>query len=220
MNHVAGTLAGSAFCSVRTEWHVQMTTDPSGDERVLVREARSGDGEAIGSLVERYSPGLFRFLIRLSGDRALAEDLLQDTWLRAMEHLDSYRPNQPFGNWLFGIARNRALDVLRQQSRRRPHRQIAAMGDEKRPAEEVADPGPSILDCLTELDLARCVFQVMKTLPVAFREVLSLRFEQGLEVDAIARALGLSSSAVKDRLYRGLDQLRMRTRRLTKHERT
>jgi RNA polymerase sigma-70 factor (ECF subfamily) len=85
------------------------------------------------------------------------------------------------------------------------------------PAEEMVDPHPSVLEDLAKADLPRCVRKAMETLPAVFREVLTLRFEQGLEIDAIGRILGLSASTVKDRLYRGLDQLRLRTERLAKH---
>ena len=194
-----------------------MTTDPAADDRILVDDARRGSRDAIGALIERYSPGLFRYLIRLSGDPVLAEDLLQDTWLRVMERLDSYRRGHPFRNWLYAVARNHAFDILRQRSRHMQHKPSGTAERPANPAEEVPDPHPSVLEDLAEADLARCVRKAMETLPVVFREVLTLRFEQGLEIDAIGRILGLSASTVKDRLYRGLDQLRLRTERLAKH---
>jgi len=194
-----------------------MTTDPVVDDKIQVDEARRGSRDAIAALVGHHSPGLFRYLIRLSGDPVLAGDLLQDTWLRVMERLNSNRPGHPFRNWLFAIARNRAFDILRQRSRRLQREPAGAAEHPTNPAEEVPDPHPSILEYLAEADLARCVRKAMETLPVVFREVLTLRFEQGMEIGAIARILGLSASAVKDRLYRGLDQLRLRTERLAKH---
>lgn len=200
-----------------TKGRCVMEIDPLADDRIQVDEARRGSRDAIGALIERYSPGLFRYLIHLTGDPLLAEDLLQDTWLRVMERLDSYRRGHPFRNWLFAIARNHAFDILRQRSRRLLREPAGAAERPANRAEEVPDPHPSILECLAEADLARCVRKAMGTLPIVFREVLTLRFEQGLEIDAIGRILGLSASTVKDRLYRGLDQLRLRTERLTKH---
>lgn len=194
-----------------------MTTETEADERILILQARRGRRDAIAALVERYSPGLFRYLLSLSGDPALAEDLLQDTWLRVMERLDSYRSGYPFRNWLFTVARNRAFDVLRQRSRRLPHGQAGAAEGPANPAEEVPDPHPSVLENLAEAELSQCVMKAMKSLPAAFREVLTLRFEQELDIGTIARILRLPASAVKDRLYRGLDQLRLRTERLAKH---
>ena len=194
-----------------------MATDTEADERILILQARRGSRDAIAALVAHYSHGLFRYLLSLSGDPALAEDLLQDTWLRVMERLDSYRPGYPFRNWLFAVARNRAFDVLRQRSRRLPHWRADTAEGLANPAEEVPDPNPSVLEKLAEADLAQFVMKAMKSLPAAFREVLTLRFEQELDIGAIARILRLPASAVKDRLYRGLDQLRLRTERLAKH---
>ncbi len=134
-----------------------MMTDPAADDRILVDDARRGSRDAIGALIEPYSPGLFRYLIHISGDPVLAEDLLQDTWLRVMERLDSYRQGCPFGNWLFAIARNRAFDVLRQRSRRLQSESAGAAERPANPAEEVPDPRSSVLEDLAETDLARCV---------------------------------------------------------------
>jgi RNA polymerase sigma-70 factor (ECF subfamily) len=217
MNASTGILAVSGFFSAEIDRQLPMATETEADERSLILKARRGSGDAIAALVERYSPGLFRYLISLSGDPALAEDLLQDTWLRVMERLNSYRTGRPFRNWLFAVARNRAFDVLRQRSRQLQRVQTGATEHPASPAEELPDPQPSTLERLAESDLARCVMEAMKTLPAVFREVLTLRFEQGLEIGAIARILGLSVSAVKDRLYRGLNQLRTRTERLAKH---
>lgn len=194
-----------------------MATDTEAEEQSLILLSRRGNGDAIAALVERYSPGLFRYLARLTGDPALAEDLLQDTWLRVMEGLDRYRLGQPFRNWLFAVARNRAYDILRQRARQFQHSQTRATGHLADPAEELPDPHPSVLERLAESDLAQCVMEAMKNLPAVFREVLTLRFEQGLEIGTIARILGLSVPAVKDRLHRGLDQLRSRTERMAKH---
>jgi len=209
-------IASAVFALVGKR-HIEMTSGPQADEERWLAEARRGNREAIEALVLCYSPALIRYLIRLTGDRALAEDMLQDTWLRVMEHLDSFRPGHSFRAWLYAIARNRAFDILRQRSRRLQNEQGVTADSEEILSEEVADPGPSILEQIAEEDLARCVIRIMETMPVALREVLVLRFEGGLEIGAIARVLGLSPSAVKDRLYRGLDQLRLQTERRIKH---
>lgn len=208
----------SAVFALVGERHIEMTPGTEEDEPIWLEKARRGNGEAIEALVERYSPGLIRYLIRLSGDRALAEDMLQDTWLRVMEHLDSFRPGNSFRAWLYAIARNRAFDILRQRSRHLQNGQGVTADRGESLFEEVADPGPSILEQIAEEDLTRYVLRVMQTLPLNLREVLALRFEQELEIVAIARVLGLSPSAVKDRLYRGLDLLRLQTERLIRHE--
>jgi RNA polymerase sigma-70 factor, ECF subfamily len=85
-------------------------------------------------------------------------------------------------------------------------------------AEAVPDPHPSVLENLAETDLAQCVVKAMKSLPAIFREVLTLRFEQEFDIRAIAGILGIPVSSAKDRLYRGIDQLRLRAERMARHE--
>ena len=189
-----------------------MALSSSATDKELVELARSGDGDAITLLVDRYSPRLHRYLTRLVGRPEQAEDLLQDTWLRVMEKLDSFRIDRPFAPWLYAVARNRAIDILRRQSRqgrKEPHSR-AEDGTFTDPLDLVADPAPSTLDDLSERDLLGHVQKTLAALPRELREVLSLRFEAQFRLDDIARVLRLPSSTVKSRLYRGLEQLRLR----------
>lgn len=189
-----------------------MALSSSATDKELVERACDGDGDAITLLVERYSPRLHRYLTRLVGRPEQAEDLLQDTWLRVMEKLDSFRIDRPFAPWLYAVARNRAIDILRRQSRqgrKEPHYR-AEDGTFTDPLDLVADPAPSALDELSERDLLGHVQKTLAALPPELREVLSLRFEAQFRLDDIARVLRLPSSTVKSRLYRGLEQLRLR----------
>jgi RNA polymerase sigma-70 factor (ECF subfamily) len=185
-------------------------------DKELVEFARGGDGDAIALLVNRYSPRLHRYLTRMVGRPEQAEDRLQDTWLRVMEKLDSFRADRPFAPWLYAVARNRAIDILRRQARqghKEPH-YPADDGTFTDPLNRVADPAPSTLEDLSERDLLGHVQKTLAALPAELREVLSLRFEAQLRLDDIARTLDLPSSTVKSRLYRGLEQLRLRVEEL------
>jgi RNA polymerase sigma-70 factor (ECF subfamily) len=182
---------------------------------------RRGESDAIAVLVERYTPRLYRYLVRFLGssetDRnALAEDILQDTWLRVMERIDHYDPRQPFGVWLFAIARHRAIDLLRQQAR-----QVRHLGSQSRvweneegelydPVENLPASSPSVLEELAEADLSERVAGLFDSLPVHYREVLTLRFHEDLELQEIARLLRVPLSTVKTRVQRGLVLLRRR----------
>jgi RNA polymerase sigma-70 factor (ECF subfamily) len=182
----------------------------------LVRRARRGEGEAIGRLVERYSPRLLRYLQRLVSDPALAEDLLQDTWLRVVERLDRYNAALPFVTWLYAVARNAAIDVLRQRARqaRLLGREATPWqtdeGEVLEPLEQAADPAPSALEVLSERDLEQRVEALFATLPLHYREALALRFQDGMQLEEIARLLRVPLSTVKTRVQRGLILLRQR----------
>jgi RNA polymerase sigma-70 factor, ECF subfamily len=182
----------------------------------LVGSARRGEGEAIARLVDRYSSRLHRYLTRLVGEAALAEDLLQDTWLRVMDRLDRYDPARPFAVWLFRVAHNCAVDMLRKQSRQGVF--AGPRGDEedesRDPFEQIPDSGPSALEHLTREELQANVAAVFAGLPQHYREVLTLRFHEDMRLEEIAQVLGAPLSTVKTRVQRGLELLRCRIERL------
>ncbi len=196
------------------------TVPAEATDAELIGWARRGDGEAIGRLVERYSPRLYRYLVRMVADATLAEDLLQDTWLRVVERLDRYNPALPFVTWLFAVARNAAIDVLRQRARqaRLLGREATAWendeGEVLDPLEQAADDAPSVLEVLAERDVEERVSALFATLPLHYREALTLRFHEGLALEEIAKLTHLPLSTVKTRVQRGLILLRQRVESL------
>lgn len=197
-----------------------MKVSPSANDTELVGWARRGEGEAIRRLVERYSARLQRYLTSLVGEPALAEDLLQDTWLRVVERLDTYDSRQSFKVWLFAVARHRAIDSLRQRARQRRLLGYPAEGRESEegewldPLELVPADSPSPLEQLGEAELAGRVNTVFALLPEHYREVLLLRFQEELALEEIARLLRAPLSTVKTRVQRGLVLLRQRAESL------
>ena len=194
---------------------------PTATDSELVAFIRRGESRAVAVLVERYTPRLYRYLVRFLGTsetdpNALAEDILQDTWMRVMERIHHYDPGQPFGVWLFAIARHRAIDLLRQQAR-----QVRHLGSRSRvweneegelydPVENLPASSPSVLEELAEADLSERVAGLFESLPAHYREVLTLRFHEDLELQEIARLLCVPLSTVKTRVQRGLVLLRRR----------
>ena len=148
---------------------------------------------------------LYRFLLRLTGDTALAEDLFQQTWIRALERPRRFDPRRPFENWLLRVARNLAIDELR---RRRPEsldEPLPSGGDR---ASALVAPGGDALDALLARERAETVRQVLASLPFLYREVLVLRFEEDMKLDEIALVIGAPTPTIKSRLARGLATLR------------
>src|SRR5499427_7816408 len=93
-------------------------------DQALVAEARSGDPEAFRVLVERHSRALFRLAFRMTGNESDAEDIVQETFLRAYRQLAKFDERASFGTWLYRIATNYALDLVRSRNRRNEQQQI------------------------------------------------------------------------------------------------
>jgi RNA polymerase sigma-70 factor (ECF subfamily) len=173
-----------------------------------VLQLRRGDLDALSTLIARYQNRLYRYLLRLVRQPAEAEDLFQQTWVRVAEKIRTYDPSRNFDAWLFTLARNLAFDHLRRvrpNSLDEPARVNSA--DESMISRLAsADPGP--LDQLLARERAGYLVSALENLPVIYREVLSLRFEEEMKLEEIAAVLAVPLSTVKSRLRRSLVQLR------------
>jgi RNA polymerase sigma-70 factor (ECF subfamily) len=173
-----------------------------------VARLRRGDSEALESVMARYQHRLYRYLLRLSREPALAEDLFQQTWMRVAEKIRRYDPQRSFEAWLFSVARNLTIDYLR---RYRPESLDEPAGGEEggesRQTRLVAS-GPSALDRILDQERAARVTGALAEMPVIYREVLSLRFEEEMKLEEIAEVLETPISTVKTRLRRGLEAMR------------
>lgn len=166
---------------------------------------RDGDMEVIGRLVERYQHRLYRYLLRLVAQPSTAEDLFQQTWTRAMERIRYYDPSRSFEGWLFAVAHNLAVDHLR---RRQPESldEPLASGESRHDVTRSENPGA--LEFLLSKERANIVLEAVSELPVPFREVITLRFEEEMKLDEIAQVLGMPMGTVKTRLHRAMKALR------------
>lgn len=162
----------------------------------LVRRARDGDTGALRDLVDRHYDDCWRYAFRVLGDRADAEDVVQETFLRAHAALANYREQAQFREWLFTILVNQCRNAASARARRQ-QRFVAA---------DIADaPQASVLPPpLPDDELARAIAQ----LEPAQREALLLRFGEDMDYDQMSRATGASTSALKMRVKRACDRLR------------
>ena len=160
--------------------------------------ARPTDAEGFESLYERTFPKLYAYVASLVGDRAAAEDVTAQAFERAYRRRGTYRPSRGSREaWIFGIARNAALDELRRRRRR------ARLEGE--PADAAA-PAP---DDQAEHSLRReTVRSALESLEAREREVVALKFMGGLSNAEIARVLGVSESNAGTRLHRAITKLR------------
>jgi RNA polymerase sigma-70 factor, ECF subfamily len=170
--------------------------DPDREDAARLRR---GDTAGLAGLMDRYQDRLLRYLRRLLGEEAVAEDAFQQTWLKVAERISRYDPARPFGPWLFAVARNLALDHLRRQ---RPE----SLEETEEPA-AVADTVDPLAHAVAS-QRGACLARALALLGPLDREVLSLRFEEELLLPDLAQALGVPLPTAKARLYRALTRLR------------
>jgi len=173
-----------------------------------VAQLRRGDLDALSPLMARYQNRVYRYLLRLVRQRAEAEDLFQQTWLRVAEKIRSYDPARNFDAWLFTLARNLALDHLRRVQPRSLDEPLSSDSPEDTMLSKMASGEPGQFERSMASERASHLAAAIENLPLSYREVLSLRFEEEMKLEEIAVVLGAPLSTVKSRLRRSLEQLR------------
>jgi len=157
----------------------------------LVTKAQSGDRSAFGELVRTYAQGVQNVVYRMCGDQQLAEDAAQETFIRAWLRLPSFRPKSSLRNWLYRIAVNTAIDMLRKEKRILPNR-----------VEDFSlmDTYPTPEAMLISDERTALVQKTVVGLPDASRSVLVLREYEGLSYQEIAKTLEIPIGTVMSRL--------------------
>ena len=171
----------------------------------IARGLRDGDMELLADLVERSQRRLVRYLLYLTGRRDYAEDLAQETWIRVLQRGSQYNERQRFDPWLFAIARNLAIDYLRQK---RKAVQTASLPDDRDEILLVSSSGPSPFEAAAQSEDAIRLAGQLQILSPLYREALLLRFQEDLSLAEIAQVLGAPLTTVTSRIYRGLAELR------------
>ncbi|MGA3097929.1 MAG: sigma-70 family RNA polymerase sigma factor [Bryobacteraceae bacterium] len=189
------------------------------DEAAVVALAREGDVRAFSELVRRYEGKIFRLAQHVTQNREDAEDVLQETFMKAYEHLDQFQGNSKFYTWIVRIAVNQALMKLR---RRKTDRSVSLdetidTGEDTVVREIAAwDEDPE--DRYSREELAKILDTAVQSLDPPYRTVFQLRDIDELSTEETAEALGLSVPAVKSRLLRARLQLREKLTRFFKRK--
>ena len=182
-----------------------LNTTAESETAKIARGLRERDMELLADLVERYQHRLVRYLLYLTGRREYAEDLAQEAWIRVLQRGSQYNGRQRFDPWLFAIARNLAIDHLRNKRK--------AVTTVSLPTDRDAmlllpssDPSPFEAAARSE-DAIRLAGQLQILSPL-YREALLLRFQEDLSLQEIAQVVGAPVTTVTSRIYRGLAALR------------
>ena len=181
---------------------MEMITDVA-----VVSRARSGDADAFRQLVERHSKPMFRVAYRMTGNEHDADDVVQETFLRAYRQLRNFEERANFGTWLHRIAVNCSLDLLRARGRADKH----YGGDPE--AAELAGAAAARSEAqqdrlLMSADLQKHVAAAMEGLSSNERTAFVLRHFEGMPVEEIGKTLGIQVNAAKHTIFRAVRKLR------------
>ena len=175
----------------------------------IARGLRRRDPDLLDRLIEQYQHRLLRYLVYLVGNRELAEDLFQETWIRVLERGHQYDGRHQFSTWLYAVARNLTIDYLRKKSPVSLDALMEDSIDEHAPLEP-ADTRPLAWEVVAHQEQAERISAALVSIPAEYRETVVLRFHEGLALEEIATVTGARLGTVKSRLYRGLNMLMSR----------
>ncbi|MGZ7074028.1 MAG: RNA polymerase sigma factor [Candidatus Angelobacter sp.] len=181
-------------------------------DAAVVAQVLAGDRDAFRVLVERHSRSIFRVVYRMTGNQQDAEELVQETFLRAYKSLERFELRANFSTWLYRIAVNRTLDFL---SARKTHMQTKDTfqivdnpdaGDSSQIQVPAMDPGPDRLVLSTEMKgkIAGALGQLTPAERLAF----TMRHMEGRSIEEISQTLNLKASAAKNSVFRAVQKLR------------
>jgi RNA polymerase sigma-70 factor (ECF subfamily) len=198
---------------------VSTVTDPAAAELALVDRARKGDVAAFGELITKYERRVYRMARQITQNDEDAEDVLQEAFLKAFEHLDSFQGQSKFYTWLTRIAVNESLMKLRKRKSDRTVSLDENIETEEEPiVREIAvwDDNPELK--YSQEEIRQILDKAIDGLKPIFRTVFILRDVEELSTEETAEVLGLSIAAVKSRLLRARLQLREKLTRVFKRK--
>jgi RNA polymerase sigma-70 factor (ECF subfamily) len=172
---------------------------------VLAR-ARQGDSEAFRTLVEKHSRNAFRLAYRMTGNEQDAEDVVQESFLRAYRHLGRFEARADFGTWLYRIVANCAVELLRTRQSRQTRARMEPL-DEAAVVPAAETPGPERL--AESAEIKRRVVVALENLSPLERAAFTLRHYEGRTIEEIGRTLRLRTSAAKHAVFRAVRKLRV-----------
>lgn len=171
----------------------------------LMTDYLGGDSGALAAVFERYKRRLLNFALRLTGNRADAEDVVGDAFTMASSRRYQPRPTAKFSTWLYTVAHNLCIEKIRKGKR---SVQGSIFGGEEGREPEFPDPAPGPAETAAGRDMAGLVRAAVEKLPLQYREAIFLREYENLEYAQIAEVMGVTLASVKTLIFRGREKLR------------
>jgi RNA polymerase sigma-70 factor (ECF subfamily) len=176
------------------------------DESLAISRARAGDADAFRELVDRHSRAVFRVAYRITGRAEDAEDVVQETFLRAYKQLDRFEARANFGTWLHRIAANCAVDLLRARPRREMSEDEETLDQLGGTSDGHAMPSPE--RSMLGVQIRERITKALELLTEMERAAFTLRHFDGLSIEEISRMLGLRTNATKHSIFRAVRKMR------------
>jgi RNA polymerase sigma-70 factor (ECF subfamily) len=177
-------------------------------DQAAAEAARKGNQLAFRVLVERHSRPVFRLAYRMCGSEQDAEDVVQETFLRAYKQLGRFDGRSAFGTWLYRICANCALDLLRSRKARHEVQTQTNETDERNWLDRLAAPGPNPERLTQSSQIADLLEPALGKLSDMERAAFILRHYEGCDIEEIARTLGVQANAAKHSVFRAVQKLR------------
>ena len=174
------------------------------DEELMLEYA-TGKVEAFDELFRRYGEKIYNLFLHSLRNAEIAQDLLQESFVRVIKARHRYKPEKAFSSWVFTIAMNLLRDKYREESRRQVHLSDNGFDEE---FAQVADPGGEPQQTMEKIQIKEVVEEALQTLPADQREVIILSKYNGFSFLEIGEILKLSPAAAKQKAYRGMQNLR------------
>jgi RNA polymerase sigma-70 factor (ECF subfamily) len=185
----------------------------------LMLRVRRGDAESFDELLHRHRLPVVNYFCRMVRDRALAEDLAQEAFLRVYQARHRYQPEAKFTTWLYRIATNLALNAIRDRKGKGSSAPADSEGEVREgdsEVEQIPDSRPTVEQRLVDSERERVIREAVEALPANQRAAVILHKYQEVDYRQIAHVLGVSESAVKSLLFRAYENLRGRLEPLLK----
>lgn len=174
------------------------------DESGLIKQAQQGSHEAFSVIMRKYEQKVFHLAYSFVQDRAAADDLAQEVFIKAYFSLPKFRFQSEFGTWFYRVAVNHIKDYLRKTARKKE----VSLEDVEEGRLAVEDKIPAGEKAQADEQRKKMVFQMLETLPQKYRMILTLRDVRGLPYEEIGQVLGISPGTVDSRLHRARKMLR------------
>lgn len=216
MAHLSATTADGtlphALTTARGTVSLSASDLPSLDDRELAALAGAGREGAFRELLVRYERPVFSLVFRMVRDRALAEDLAQEAFIRAFRAIGSYNPSFKFSNWILKIANNHTIDHLRKRQvdtiSIHGSRHATDADEVSRSRVDLVDPGERPDAYVENRELGSAIEEAIGRLRPEYRTVILLRHVEGYSYDEIAETLDLPLGTVKTYIHRARNELK------------